>query len=54
MGSAAAAAGDLSDPRQIGKIAITWRLHNYDSPTHKPIWVRDSVTEVQNDPGDAR
>lgn len=44
----------LSDPRQIGKIAITWRLHNYDSPTNKPMWVRDSVTEVQNDPGDAR
>jgi hypothetical protein len=44
----------MSDPRRVEKIAITWRLHNYDTPTNNPIWVRDSVTEVQNDAGDAR
>lgn len=44
----------LSDPRRIEKIAITWRLHDYDLPANKPIWLRDSVTEMHNDAPEAR
>jgi hypothetical protein len=39
----------LSDPRRIEKISITWYVYDYDAPTKSAILVGNSTIEVHND-----
>jgi hypothetical protein len=39
----------LSDPRRIEKISITWYVYDYDAPTKSAILVGNSTIEVHNE-----
>jgi hypothetical protein len=41
----------LSDPRRIEKISITWYVYDYDAPTKPAIRVDSATIEVHNDAG---
>jgi hypothetical protein len=41
----------LSDPRRIEKISITWYVYDYDAPTKSAIRVGSATIEVHNDRG---
>jgi hypothetical protein len=43
----------LSDPRRIEKISMTWAVYDFDAPTKPPIRVDTATIEVHNDAGNA-
>jgi hypothetical protein len=43
----------LSDPRRIEKISMTWAVHDYDAPTKPPIRVDTATIEVHSEAGSA-
>jgi len=43
----------LSNPRAVEKISVTWSVHDYDAPTKPPLRVDNATIEIHNDTRDS-